>query len=224
MANGRESEDYVAEDRPVLLSCTETSPLRNIVTSATYDQRCCMQHLWSHTRRTFERAKDAEPEAVAEALALIGAMYAHEEQIRADALTGEDKRAYRQTHTRPVVETFWRWCREQCHRPELLPKSPLAKALNYAQERRSGLEVFLDDPAVAIDTNHLERALRPIPLGKRNWLFASSEVGAQRVGIIQTLLVTCRLHEVDAYTYLIDVLQRISMHPANRAIELTPRM
>ena len=179
---------------------------------------------WSHTRRTFERAKDSEPEVAAEALALIGAMYAHEKQIRADALTGEDKRAYRQTHTRPVVETFWRWCREQCHRPELLPKSPLAKALNYAQERRPGLEVFLDDPAVAIDTNHLERALRPIPLGKRNWLFASSEVGAQRVGIIQSLLVTCRLHEVDAYTYLVDVLQRISVHPANRAIELTPRM
>ena len=179
---------------------------------------------WAHTRRTFERAKDSEPEAVAEALAMIGAMYAHEEQIRADALTGEDKRAYRQTHTRPVVETFWRWCREQCHRPELLPKSPLAKALNYAQERRSGLEVFLDDPAVAMDTNHLERALRPVPLGKKNWLFASSEVGAQRVGIIQSLLVTCRLHEVDPYTYLVDVLQRISVHPANRAIELTPRM
>ena len=183
-----------------------------------------MQHLWSHTRRYFERAKDSEPEAVAEALALIGAMYGHEKQIRADGLTGEDKRAYRQTHTRAVVETFWRWCREQCHRPELLPKSPLAKALNYAQERRSGLEVFLDDPAVAIDTNHLERALRPIPLRKRNWLFTSSEVGAQRVGIIQSLLVTCRLHEVDAYTYLVDVLQQISVHPANRAIELTPRM
>ena len=145
---------------------------------------------WSHTRRYFERAKDSEPEAVAEALALIGAMYGHEKQVRADGLTGEDKRAYRQTHTRAVVETFWRWCREQCHRPELLPKSPLAKALTYAQERRSGLEIFLDDPAVAIDTNHLERALRPIPLGRRNWLFTSSEVGAQRVGIIQSLLVT----------------------------------
>ena len=61
---------------------------------------------WSHTRRHFERAKDSEPEAVAEALALIGTMYAHEKQIRANALTGEDKRAYRQTHTRPVVDTL----------------------------------------------------------------------------------------------------------------------
>ena len=72
--------------------------------------------------------------------------------------------------------------------------------------------------------DHLERALRPIPLGKRNWLFTSSEVGAQRVGIIQSLLVTCRLHAVGSYTYLVDVLQRISVHPAKQAIELTPRM
>ena len=61
-------------------------------------------------------------------------------------------------------------------------------------------------------------------MGKRNWLFTSTEIGAQRVAIIQSLLVTCRLHAVDSYTYLVDVLQRISMHPANQAIELTPRM
>ena len=99
---------------------------------------------WSHTRRGFERANDSEPEAVAGALALIGALYGHEKQIRADGLVGDDKHAYRQTHSRPVVETFWRWCDAQCHRTELLPKSPLAKALNYALARRSGLEVFLD--------------------------------------------------------------------------------
>ena len=84
--------------------------------------------------------------------------------------------------------------------------------------------MFLDDPEATNGTNNPERALRLIPLGKRNWLFASSDVGAQRFGIIQSLPVTCRLHEVDAYTYLVDVLQRISVHPANRAIELTPRM
>ena len=179
---------------------------------------------WSHTRRGFERAKDSEPEAVAEALALIGAMYRHEKQIRDDALTGAAKHEYRTVHIRPVVEAFWKWCRACCERTDLLPKSPLAKALHYALERRLGLEVFLDDPQVAIDTNHLERALRPIPMGKRNWLFASTEVGARRVGIIQSLMVTCRLHGVDPYTYLVDVLQRISEHPAKRVRELTPRM
>ena len=61
-------------------------------------------------------------------------------------------------------------------------------------------------------------------MGKRNWLFASTEVGALRVGIIQSLLVTCKLHAVDPYTYLVDVLQRISSHPEPRVIELTPRV
>ena len=179
---------------------------------------------WSHTRRGFERAKDTEPEAVAEALTLIGTMYRHEKQIRDDALTGSAKHRYRNTHIRPVVDAFWKWCRESCERPELLPKSPLAKALRYARERRDGLEVFLEDPDVPIDTNHVERALRPIPMGKRNWLFASTEVGAKRVGIIQSLLITCRLHDVDPHTYLVDALQRIGEHRAKDVAELTPRV
>ena len=73
-------------------------------------------------------------------------------------------------------------------------------------------------------TNHLERGLRPIPLGRRNWLFAWTEIGAERIGLIQSLLVTCRLQGVDPYTYLVDVLQRISEHPASDVIDLTPRV
>jgi transposase len=115
-------------------------------------------------------------------------------------------------------------CDRQCQRPELLPGSPLRKALKYAMSRQGSLEVFLSDPDVPIDTNHLERGLRPIPLGKKNWMFSWTEIGAERIGVIQSLLVTCRLQGVDPYTYLVDVLQRISVHPASRAIELTPRV
>ncbi len=75
-----------------------------------------------------------------------------------------------------------------------------------------------------IDTNHLERALRVIPMGRKNWLFCWSEVGARQVGIIQSLLTTCRLQGVDPYTYLVDVLQRVALHPARDTIELTPRL
>ncbi len=178
---------------------------------------------WSHCRRKFEQAKDHEPEASAEALALIGAMYRHEQIIRDKKLTGAEKLAYRTTHTEPVARTFWEWRDQQCHRPELLPKNPLSKALKYAQNRYASLQVFLGDPEVPIDTNHLERSLRPIPMGKKNWLFCWTEIGAERVGIIQSLLVTCKLQGIDPYTYLVDVLQRISIHPASRAIELTPR-
>lgn len=75
-----------------------------------------------------------------------------------------------------------------------------------------------------MDTNHLERALRVIPMGRRNWLFTWTELGAEQVGIVQSLIVTCRLHGIDPYTYLIDVLQRVGQHPAARVAELTPRL
>ena len=95
----------------------------------------------------------------------------------------------------------------------LLPSSPLTKALAYAHRRRAALEVFLTDPDVPIDTNHLERALRPIPMGRKNWLFSWTELGAQHVGVVQSLIATCRLHEIDPYDYLVDVLQRVGQHP-----------
>jgi transposase len=177
---------------------------------------------WSHTRRKFEQAKDSDP-ACDEALALIGVLYRHEQQVRDQALKGEEKLHYRTQHSEPIVNRFWQWCEDQCHRSDLLPSHPLSKALNYARARVSSLRVFLGDPNVPIDTNHLERGLRPIPMGKKNWLFCWTEIGAEQVGIIQSLLVTCKLQGVDPYTYLVDVLQRISIHPASRAIELTPR-
>ena len=177
---------------------------------------------WSHCRRYFEQAKESD-HAATEALTLIGGLYRHEQIIRERQLEGQDKFTYRGEHSEPLVQAFWAWCDEQCHRLDLLPKDPLSKALNYARARRASLQVFLGDPEVQIDTNHLERGLRPVPMGKKAWLFCWTEIGAERVGMIQSLLVTCRLQGVDPYVYLVDVLQRIAIHPANRVIELTPR-
>lgn len=178
---------------------------------------------WSHTRRKFERAENAEPEAVAEALDLIGKLYLVEKHIRKQKLSAEDKRSYRIEHARPVVEQFFAWCDRQCHRIELLPSNPLSTALAYALERRGPLSVYLADPDLQIDTNHLERAIRPIAIGRKNWMFCWTEIGAERLGIIQSLVSTCRLQGVHPYTYLVDVLQRIAIHPASAAEELTPR-
>lgn len=103
------------------------------------------------------------------------------------------------------------------------PTTPFTKALNYVRERRLGLEIFLTDPDVPMDTNHLERSLRAIPMGRKNWNFCWTELGAKHVGIVQSLIVTCRLHGIDVYIYLVDVLQRVSLHPASLVAELTPR-
>lgn len=121
------------------------------------------------------------------------------------------------------MEAFFGWVGRQRQRLDLIPRDPFAKALGYVAERQAALRIFLGDPDVPIDTNHLERALRVIPMGRRNWLFNWTEIGAKHVGILQSLLVTCRLHGVDPHAYLVDVLQRISLHPAREVEALTPR-
>lgn len=75
-----------------------------------------------------------------------------------------------------------------------------------------------------LDTNHLERQIRPVAIGRKNWLFCWTEIGAQYAGVVQGLLSTCRLQGVDPYTYLVDVLQRVQTHPAATVQELTPRL
>jgi len=179
---------------------------------------------WSHCRRNFTDAKESDPAGVSQALSLIGALYVQERAIRKGNLKGPAKLAHRRECSAPAVDAFFAWCAEQRQRLDLLPSSPFAQALQYAAAREAGLRVFLEDPAVSVDTNHLERGLRPIPTGRRNWLFAWTELGAQRIGVIQSLLATCRLQDVDAYAYLVDVLQRVGQHPAKRTVELTPRV
>jgi transposase len=179
---------------------------------------------WVHSRRAFFEAQGAEPTAAGEALHQIAALYEVENHIRQAGLGGENKRLHRLAHSKPLVEKFFGWVDRQFERQGLLPSNPLTKALAYARERRAGLEVFLDDPDVAMDTNHLERALRAIPMGRRNWLFCWTEVGAKHAGIVQSLIVTCGLHGIDPYTYFVDVLQRVGQHPARQVALLTPRL
>jgi len=179
---------------------------------------------WSHTRRLFFEAQDAEPQAAAQALDLIGALYELEARVREDKLAAKHKLDYRLTHAKPIVEQFFAWVNQKFEAQGLLPSNPLTKALAYARERRCALEVYLSDADVPIDTNHLERALRAIPMGRKNWLFSWTELGAKYVGIVQSLIVTCRLHQIDPYDYLVDVLQRVGQHPASQVHLLTPRL
>lgn len=166
----------------------------------------------------------SKPEAAGEALTIIGQLYKHEVHIREKAYSFEATLSYRIKHNHDVVKGFWQWCEQQCQRHDLLPKDPLTKALKYAMARVDSLQVFLGDPAVPLDTNHIERCIRPNPLGRRNWLFCWSEVGAELVGIIQNLMSSCRLQGVNPYTYLVNVLQRINEYTASQVVEFTPRV
>ena len=184
---------------------------------------CTPARCWVHCRRYFERAEDNEPEACATALVYIGKLYKIEVEIKEKSLQGEKKHQYRLEHAKPIVDQFFSWVYEERLKPDLLPSNPLMAALRYAQNQESGLRAFLNNPDLVLDTNHVERAIRPIACGRRNWLFCWTELGAEHVGIIQSLISTCRMHDINPYDYLVDVLQRVSTHPASRIEELTPR-
>jgi transposase len=178
---------------------------------------------WTHGRRKIFEASDIDPQRAGEALDMIGGLYAIEADIREQQLAGQAKRAVRQARAKPIVEKFFAWIDKQFEAQGLLPSNPLLGALAYIRDRREGLMVYLDDPDVPIDTNHLERALRVIPMGRKNWMFTWTELGAKHVGIVQSLLVTCRLHDIDPYDYFVDVLQRVGTHRASDVEQLTPR-
>ena len=209
---------------------TEHAPGSVILTDgyaayASYAKKVGIAHAlcWSHSRREFVEAQSTEPLGVIEALRRISALYAIEDDIRRLGLAGEAKMIHRLTHSKPHVETFFAWVDRCLEEHGLRPTTPFTKVLNYVRERRAGLEIFLTDPDVPMDTNHLERSLRAIPMGRKNWNFCWTELGAKHVGIVQSLIVTCRLHSIDVYTYLVEVLQRVGRHPASRVDELTPR-
>jgi transposase len=180
-------------------------------------------YCWTHTRRQFFEAKDADPERCHIAMEFIRQLFDVETDIGKLKLKGDKKRDHRLIHSKPIVERFYAWIDEQFAQQGLLPSDPFVQAMAYARNHRAGLSVFLTDPDVPLSTNHIERTLRVIPMGKKNWLFCWTELGAEHIGIAQSLIATCRMHKIDPYTYLVDVLQRIGQHPASKVAELTPR-
>ena len=126
---------------------------------------------WAHTRRGFVKAENVEPARSAKALEWIRALYEIERGIADKGLEGEAKLALRGQRSRPLVAAFFGWLEQELVDHALLPTNAFTKAARYALERQMGLEVFLADPEVPLDTNVLERALRPIPMGRKNWMF-----------------------------------------------------
>jgi transposase len=184
----------------------------------------CHAACWVHMRRGFDKALASDRELADKALERISSLYQTDETLRRRNLESEKLLAQRALHCKPIIEDFFEWLREVQAEHALLPTSPFTKALAYALDREQALKVYLENPAVPLDTNHLEREIRLIAIGRRNWMFCWTEIGAQYVGVVQSLLSTCRLQHVNPYTYLVDVLQRILVHPASRVEELTPRL
>ena len=105
-----------------------------------------------------------------------------------------------------------------------LPKSPIGKAMGYMLKRKKTMTYYLSDGRLNIDTNPIENAIRPIAVGRKNYLFAGSHEAAQRGAMFYSFFACCRMHEVDPLEWLIDVMQRLPDHPINRIEELLPHL
>jgi transposase len=160
----------------------------------------------AHARREFFNVHKRTADAVAaEALRRIGEVYAIEAHIRGS--TAEERVAVRQAETKPLMTALWSWLMERLG--EISAKSSLASAIRYTLGHWEGLTRFLSDGRIEVDNNTVERGIRPIPLGRKNILFAGNDSGAERWAILASLINTAKLHEIDPQTYLADVLDRI---------------
>lgn len=175
----------------------------------------------AHARRQFfEVYQKSQSSVAAAALQRIGAVYQIEERVR--GLTSAQRGIVRQSETKPILEAFKIWLM-QCLAEESA-KSDLAKAIKYTLNHWNGLTVFLTDGRVEVDSNIVERTIRPIALGRRNSLFAGSSRGAEAWAILSSIINTAKLHELDPQTYLADVLEKIlsGQTTVNRLHELLP--
>jgi transposase len=177
-------------------------------------------YCWAHLRRQFfDITKKAPAPLADEALRRIAALYAIEAGIR--GRSADERRAVRQERTRPLVEALKLWFDAQLTR--LSGKSVLAGAIRYALNQWDGLVRFLDDGRIEMDTNTVERAMRPIVLNRKNALFAGHDRGAENWAVIASLVETAKLHGVNPETYLADVLTKlVGGWPNARLAELTP--
>jgi transposase len=174
---------------------------------------------WAHARRKFFEARSSAPEAD-EALKLIQKLYRVERQAAKREELGTSEHAkMRDKASRAIVDELEQWVAERAGRYS--PKSPMGSALGYMKNHRDEFRRFLEDPLIPLDNNAAERALRIVALGRKNFLFAGHDEGAQNLAVLQSIVGTCQLHDVNPYAYIRDVLVRIQ-EPGVRLADLMP--
>ena len=172
---------------------------------------CCM----AHARRYFEQALDNDAVRAEYILKQIQELYAVERMAREQNFTHQQRYDLRQAKSMPVLKTIGAWLKENII--QVLPKSPIGKAIAYSLERWEKLSYFATDGEVEIDNNLVENAIRPVALGRKNYLFAGSHEAAQRAAMIYSMFSSCKKNEIEPYEWLTNVLTKI---PDTKSSEL----
>ena len=181
-------------------------------------QQITLAFCWSHVRRKFFDLADKSPVAT-EVLQRIAGLYAVESEVR--GTDADHRRAVRNEHARVIVADLHYYLEARLR--QVSTKSKLAEAIRYALSRWDGLTVFLDDGRVELDTNTVERSIRPLALNRKNALFAGSDEGGDNWAVIATLIENCKIAGINPHTWLTETLTKLAHgHPANGVGDLMP--
>ena len=162
---------------------------------------------WAHARREFEKALDNDKQRAELALLYIQQLYAVEAQAREEKLSSEERKELRLEKSLPVLNALGKWISQEVKK--VLPKSQIGKAMKYSIQRWDNLSAYLYDGMLEIDNNLVENAIRPVALGRKNYLFAGSHQAAQRAAMIYSFFAICKKHEVNPFHWLKYTLENI---------------
>lgn len=174
---------------------------------------------WAHCRRYFFEAAICRYPVGLQGLLRIRAIYAADQAAKRAPLA--ERQVHRQQHVRPLMESFFRWVREA--RTSATGRTLATKALGYAANQEPELLRVLDDVKLPLDNTRAERALRKIVIGRKAWMFYGSDTHAEAAAALFSLIASCRLHQLDPFPYLEEVLRVLPYWPDDRYLELAPK-
>jgi transposase len=175
----------------------------------------------AHARRKFEAALTNDKARAEHALLKIGELYALERHCHDEGMDHALRHHHRSQHAVPLLDELEQWIKQEII--VVAPKSPIGVALAYTLTLWPRLRAYTQDGRYLIDNNRVENTIRPMAVGRKNYLFAGSDRGARNAALMYSLLGTCKLHDVEPFAYLCDVVARISDHKANKLHELLPQ-
>lgn len=213
---GREGPDELLKKFIGHLQTDGYTAYNNLKNGANIIQLACM----AHARRKFEHAKDNDPALASEALIMFHQLYEIERDAREQGLTHDEIKLLRQEKSAPILLEMETWLKDKLNK--VLPKSAIGQAIAYTLTLWPRLIRYIDQGRFNIDNNLIENSIRPVALGRKNYMFAGSHDAAQQAAIVYSLLATCKINNVEPFEWLSNTLSVISNHPAEQLFKLLP--
>jgi len=216
-SRARKAPEAILENFSGSLQTDGYQAYQNMKTKGKITLLACM----AHARRYFEKALDNDKKRARYVLTQMQRLYDIERNAREREISFETRRRYRQLYARPVLTELETWLKNNIS--QTLPKSATGKAIAYTLNLWPKLNEYINDGRYEIDNNLIENAIRPLALGRKNYLFAGSHKAAQRAAMMYSFFATCKINNVEPLAWLTDVLNRIPEHKANKLTELLPQ-